>query len=529
MTLGPWARRLAAILAGVGAALAHPPLGLLPGLIGYAVLLWLLDTARDDRPKLSAFLMGWLAGTAYFAVGTWWIAEAFFVDIASHGWMAPFAVTFMAGGLGLFWGAAGAAYRAARPTGVLRLVLFATVLAVFEWLRGHVLTGFPWNLPGETWLAGSAMSQTASLVGAYGLTWITLAIAAAPAVIGEGRKGFVALGLSLVALSGLWLWGAAYRGPITPPPATAPMLRIVQPNLPQEAKYDPARFAAIVQQYIAFTAQPVRHGERTPDIIFWPEGAIPASANDYLAPGTWTAAAIAGAVTPDQTLVLGAYRVDRGPALPLYYNVLLALKRNGDAFTALATYDKYRLVPFGEYLPLEPLMTAIGFKKLVKVGDGFSIGPRPRPVTVGAVTMQPLICYEVLFPGFTREGAAASGRRAQLIVNLSNDAWFGSTSGPLQHLNLASYRAIEEGLPMVRATPTGVSAVIDAHGRIAPGQRLELGEAGVIDAPMPAALAPTLFAKWGDGPFWLFVALTTLAQVIVIVRKTATYRQKYSD
>ena len=142
----------------------------------------------------------------------------------------------------------------------------------------------------------------------------------------------------------------------------------------------------------------------------------------------------------------------------------------------MATYDKYRLVPFGEFLPLEPLMTRLGIKKLVRVGDGFSIGPRPRPVAVGPIILQPLICYEVLFPGFTREGAAASGRRAQLIVNLSNDAWFGSTSGPLQHLNLASYRAIEEGLPMVRATPTGVSAIIDAHGRIAPGQRLDHGD-----------------------------------------------------
>ena len=170
---------------------------------------------------------------------------------------------------------------------------------------------------------------------------------------------------------------------------------------------------------------------------------------------------------------------------------------------------------FGEYMPMDKVLGAIGFKKLVHVGgDGFTPGPAPRPLSVpGAPRMQPLICYESLFPGFARAGALASGLRADWIVNVSNDAWFGRTSGPWQHLNLASYRAIEEGLPIVRATPTGVSAVIDAYGRVLPGKLLPLGAFGVIDAPLPARLEQTPFGRSGDTAFWVMIGLSVVALV----------------
>lgn len=511
---GRWARRALALAAGLLAAVAHPPFGFLPGLLGYAALFWLVDTAGGARPRRSAFLMGWLAGTGYFALGTWWIAEAFFVDVTAHGWMAPFAVTFMASGLGLFWGAAGALYRALPAPGAGRVLVFAGCLSLAEFLRGHVLTGFPWNLPGETWAAGSAMSQGAALIGAYGMTVLTVALGAVIRVWDEGRSGRAMVAALAIAAVGLFAWGHN-RLATTPGPAPdAPILRVVQPNLPQEAKYDPARFSAIVDTYVRLTARPAAAGMRAPDIVFWPEGAIPAAANDYLAPGTWTAEVITGALRPGQTLVLGAYRVAPGPAGELYYNILLGLRREGAGLRTLAVYDKFRLVPFGEFLPLESVLAPIGIKKLVQVGDGFSVGPRPRPVSLGgSLLIQPLICYESLFPGFTREGALAAGQQARLMVNLSNDAWFGATSGPLQHLNLASYRAIEEGIPMVRATPTGVSAVIDAYGRVLPGARLTHGQEGVIDAPLPPLAAPTPFAKWGDITFWLLELGCVLALV----------------
>ncbi len=501
---GPWTLRGLALLAGLAAALAHPPFGVLPGLLGYAVLLWLVDEAPSWK---SAFLRGWLAGLAYFALGTWWIAEAFMVDAANQGWMAPFAVGLMASGIALFWGAAMAVYRLVKPRGLTRLLVFAGALAAFEWLRGHVLTGFPWNLVGETWRAGSAMSQTAALVGAYGLTWITLAIAAAPALLvtaPDQRRSRIAVGAALAVLVGLWGYGALALA-ARPPTATGPIVRLVQANVPQLAKYDAASFSDIVQRYVRGTAAPAA---KTPDIVIWSEGAVPAAIEDYLAEGTWTRAAIQDALRPGQVLIVGAYRQDG----PLYYNSLAVVRRTpeseGGGLTPIGLYDKYRLVPFGEFMPMDGLMSRLGFKKLVHVGDGFSVGPRPKPLApLGLPAFQPLICYESLYPGFTREGAARSGVTPRWIVNVSNDAWFGTTSGPLQHLNLASYRAIEEGLPMVRVTPTGVSALIDARGRVL--QSLGQGREGIIDARLPPPLSgQTLFRRLGD---WCFFALLLIS------------------
>ncbi len=509
-----WLARGLALLAGLGAALAHPPWGLLPGLLGYALLLYLLDNADPARPLRSAFLRGWLAGTAYFAVSLWWVAEAFMVDPA-QAWMAPFAVILLASGLGLFWGAAGLAYGALAAKGARRVLLFAGVFALFEWLRGHVLTGLPWDLPGETWKAGSAPSQAASLVGAYGLTWITLAACAAAAVIREGWRGRLATGLGLAAIAGLYLFGAVRLDQAPPTDPKAPTLRIIQADIKQADKYDEHAFASIVQRYVTLTRTPAAVA---PQIVIWPEGAIPADLDDYLGPGAWTADAIQGALAPGQTLIVGGYRTVRSPeanAPDLYFNSLYAVRRTSPGLAAIGRYDKYRLVPFGEFMPADKLASRIGFKQLVRVGDGFTPGPRPRPIAPpGVPAMQPLICYESLFPGFTREGQAAAGMRAAWIVNLSNDAWFGTTSGPWQHLNIASYRAIEEGLPMVRATPTGVSAVIDAFGRIAPGQALGQGVYGVIDARLPPALSPTVFNRIGDLPLLILVIFSFAGAVL---------------
>jgi apolipoprotein N-acyltransferase len=314
-----WRGRLLALAAGTGAALAHPPFGLLPGLRGYALILRLADDARLQR---SAFLRGWLAGCAYFAISMWWVAEAFFVDVR-QAWMAPFAVALLAGGLALFWGAAAAVYRRLASRGVLRVLVFAGVFAGVEWLRGHVLTGLPWNLPGETWRAGSAVSQFASVAGAYGLTWLTLAIAATAAVAREGRKGRIAVAVALTALVSLYAQGAWRLAHARAQAPAAPLVRIVQPDVRQEAKYDPALFARIVGKYVTLTRTP---SARTPDIVIWPEGAVPAAVNEYLAPGTWTLEAIGGALTPGQTLLVGAYRV----AGPTYYTSLVAVRATLD-------------------------------------------------------------------------------------------------------------------------------------------------------------------------------------------------------
>jgi len=525
-----WAPRGAAIAAGLAAAFAQPPFGFLPGLLGYAVMLWLCDRADPERPWRSAFFRGWLAGAAYFSVSTWWIGEAFFVDAANQGWMAPFAVASMAGGLALFWGAAAILYRTLAPRGALRLLVFAGALAGCEWLRGHVLTGFPWDLPGETWRAGSAPSQFACVVGAYGLTWITLAIAAAPGLGLRSRDAQVALGLAAAALAGLCGFGVwRLAGAKTHPAANAPVIRVVQPDTPELAQYDAAAFANVLKRNLDLTRQPAA---RLPSVIVWSEAGLPAALQDYLAPGTWTLAQIEAALQPGQTLITGGYRVqpaalgEYAPDGMVYHNSLVALSRTATGLTITGLYDKHRLVPFGEYLPFDRELAPLGVKQLVHLGEGFTPGPPPRPISPpGVPTVQPLICYESLFPGFTHEAAVRAGVRPGWIINVSDDAWFGVTSGPWQHLNLASYRAIEEGLPMVRATPTGISAVVDAYGRTLPGKRLGQGAYGVIDAALPPPLSVTTFEVCG-GMLFAAMVLISLASTLPFWHDRVTGRQR---
>ncbi len=506
-----WTQRLfrigVALAAGALAAFAQPPFSFWPGLVGYPLLLWLVDGIEGDKRMLRAFGFGWLAAFAYFLVGCWWVAEAFFVD-ARQAWMGPFAAALLPAGLGLFWGLACAIYRKIAPAHVGRVFVFAAVFALCEWLRGHILTGFPWNLPGETWTAGSAPSQLAAFIGAYGLTFVTLAaLCAFSPLMGPGnrkyRAGVAAIGT--VVLAAMFIVGTIrLAGAHVRPSAT--VVRIVQPDVPQESKWSKSAFAEIVRRYVNLTG---RMGEKDPDVVIWPEGALPASADDTLNPNEWVEPAIAHALAPNQTLLMGTYRgvpQKRGPEL--YYNSLIALHRGpGSTLNIVGVYDKHTLVPFGEYLPLEQILTPLGFKDLTHVGDSFSSGPRPKPLRIpGLPRVQPLICYESLFPGIADDG----GTRASWIVNISNDAWFGPTSGPLQHLNLASYRAIEQGLPMVRATPTGVSAMIDPWGRVMPGARLNPGESGVIDKELPLPASETLYAQLGDVFFWL-LAIAGLA------------------
>lgn len=507
--LTPWRVRGLALLAGLAAALAHPPFGILPGLLGYAVLMGLLDAVDGPRPLRSAFFRGWLTGLSYFGLSTWWIAEAFMVDAANQGWMAPFAVAAMAGGMALFWGLAAVLYRLIRAPGVRRVLVFAGAFAALEWTRGHILTGFPWNLPGETWKAGSAVSQFAAVVGAYGLTWITLVIAAAPAVWRDGKRGRIVVGLAAAGLAALYINGQLIRPIIYDTGGRGPTVRIVQADIPQESKWDAARFAQIVQAYVSLTARP--YAGKPADIVVWPEGALPLAINDYMVPGSWVRQAIIDALQPGQLMLIGGYRYEGTPDKPVYYNSLVALRRTADDVVVVGIYDKHRLVPFGEYLPADALMTKLGVKSMAHLGDGFATGPEPAPLRIAPdLLIQPLICYESLFP---RLAKPVPGVRA--IVNVSNDAWFGVTSGPLQHLNLASYRAIETGQPLIRATPTGVSALIDARGRILPGASLKLGESGVIDGKVSEVGSPTLFSKLGHWPFGLLLLVSLAAAIRV--------------
>ena len=515
-----WTARGLALVSGLAAGFAHPPFGILPGLLGYALMLVVCET-EGPRAWRSAFFRGWLTGVGYFAVGVWWITEPFMVDAREQGWMAPFALLLMCAGLAVFWGLAALAYRLARPKGFARVLVFAGCLAGFEWLRGHVFTGFPWDIPGETWRAGSAPSQMASVVGAYGLGWITIAIAAAPAILAGAstrREKTAVLAAAVLALGGLYGFGAARLNGATAASAAGPTIRVVQANIDQKDKWRPENLGLIFDTYVNLTRQ---SSAVRPDIVIWPEGALPVVIDDFLAPGSPYAPRLRDALEPGQTLFMGANRAEAGPAgVVRYYNSLIALRRDADAMRVSGVYDKYRLVPFGEYMPAGELAGKIGFRSLVHMADDFSAGPPPKPLApAGVPALQPLICYEALFPGFTRDAARRAGSRPAWILNVSNDSWFGATSGPWQHLNIASYRAIEEGLPIVRGTPTGVSAVIDAYGRSTPAARIGLGKMGVIDAALPPALGETPFGRVGDKALLLMLLASALAGLACRVRR----------
>ncbi|MBN8551559.1 MAG: apolipoprotein N-acyltransferase [Caulobacterales bacterium] len=489
-----------ALAAGIAAAVAHPPWSIWAGLAGYPLLMVLSDRAATLR---NGFWIGWIAGFGYFIVSCWWVAEAFLVN-PDQAWMAPLAGSLLPAGLALFWGGAIAAYKKlAAGRGVERVFVFTALFCLFEWLRGHVLTGLPWNPVGATWPAGSAPSQIAAYVGVYGLGVLTVLGISMPALLaGPGRwkvkAGYIVAGAVLIGT--LFIGGTA-RLSVAQVRLTPTTVRIVQPDVDQQSKWEPDQFEAVVRRYTNLSANP--SGPR-PDVVIWPEGALPITANDAFS--SWVGPSIDRALEPGQTLVAGFSRAEAGrDGEPRYFNSLFVLHDNGELRIS-AIYDKYRLVPFGEFLPLGGLMSVTGIRSLVHVPADFSAGPRPRPIEIpGAPRAQPLICYESLYPGFT----STVGGRPGWIVNISNDAWFGRTSGPRQHLNLAAYRAIETGLPMVRATPTGISALVDPWGRV--GSHLEPGESGVLDVRLPQPTAPTLYSKIGDSAFLIVVVFLLIS------------------
>lgn len=459
-----------AALTGALAALGQAPLGLWPvtviGLvIGSALILAATSPTR-------AALTGWALGLGYFAVTLSWIIEPFLVDIARHGWMAPFALVLMAGGMALFWGLGAGLARRVAPARLGWLAL-AAGLALAELLRGWIFGGFPWGGVGQVWI-DTPLAQWARLVGASGLsalTWLMTA-AAVPALTRPWRAALWA-----GACAGLGLGGAAL---LPGDPGTRDVtLRLVQPNAPQELKWDPEWVMTFFDRALELS----RH-DGSADLVIWPETTLPAPLGR--APDLEAEAARAAAPAP---LVAGVQRIEG----PTWRNALVAFAPDGSVEWV---YDKHHLVPFGEYVPLGNLAARFGIHGLAQQeGAGYAPGPGPMTHDLGAVgRVLPLICYEMIFQRDIR----GAEKRADWILQATNDAWFGTFSGPQQHLVQARFRAIEFGLPIARAANTGISAVIDARGRII--AQLALGETGALMAALPAPLAPPPYARLGDWP-----------------------------
>lgn len=481
-----WRRRIAAVILGSLAALALPPVYALPLLIpAFTGLMWLIGSSRSAR---SAFAAGWWFGIGHFVLGLYWIAEALLVDPQKFGWMVPFAIFGLSGALALFPALAAAATRRCGRAGVAGVLIFAAAWTGAEWLRGHILTGFPWNLIGYAWTTSDSMLQLAAVTGIYGLSLITVAAAAMPAVLAAPaamrppRQEWLAVAATAAALAAIWIAGTLRLSAAETKDVPGVRLRIVQPDIPQTEKWSPVRAEEHFERLLRLSTVPAK--EPVTDVI-WPETAVPfvlssdAARRDMIA-----AAAPRGGLVI--TGALGATQHAGGK--PKFWNSVFAIDAAG---RIVARYDKSHLVPFGEYMPLRRYLP------LDAVAAGpvdFSAGPGPQTLALpGLPAVSPLVCYEAIFPG----EVVASGARPAWLLNVTNDAWFGQSAGPYQHFAIARTRAVEEGLPLVRAANTGISAVVDPYGRVL--AQLGLGKQGVLDVALPVGLStPTVYARHGD-------------------------------
>ncbi len=514
-------RAILSLSAGLVGMLALPPLDLWPFLVpAFTVLVWLLDGALCGRSASSGRRMRagagvlFMFGLGWFGASVWWVGEAFLVDAERFLWLMLPAVIAMTLTLALFWALAGAVAGLLWPCGRGRqLFVLAAALALTEILRGHFLGGFPWNLPAHALNGMPLLLQAGRFAGIYGLGFLVVAWSALPALLADvrGSRGdrlrtaAIVLFTLLAALAfGAWRL-------LEPSAGTVVAVRVVQPNVDQREKWNPANREFIFRRLLALTGQAGHQGFQ-PRVIIWPESAVPFLLDE----NPQALEMIANVLKPGQVLLTGAIRraAPSGPDARRLYNSLLAIDDRG---RIMGRYDKRRLVPFGEYLPLAMVLEPLGIRRLVSLPGGFLEGQDESPMKLpGLPSAGGLICYEAIFPQLVTGG----GNTADWLVNVTNDAWFGRSSGPWQHLAAARLTAIVTGRPLVRAANTGISAVIDEKGRIL--KHLPLLREAVIDSHLMVATARPFASLPSDGTiFFLSLLVLFLAGKVVPNRRDA--------
>ena len=529
----PWQRRGLAFLAGALATLGHAPFQLtLLFVVAIVALVWLLDAAATKpKRRWSAFVTGWFFGLGHFNTGLYWVSSAFMVDTDSFGplWGIP-ATIALAGGLALFWGLGCALAAFCWTRDWRRIAVFAVGAFVSEWLRGNIFTGFPWILPGYVWTPGEPVSQLAAILGIYGLTLLTLLAAAAPATIADrdasaGRR-FAPTLVAALAVGMIWGWGAQRiaRAPVDQPGAQ-PVVRVADSGISQAEKWRYRRDQEwrVLQHYIDASGAPE---ESRASIVIWPEGAIP-TLNFFALDNPEFLAAV-GQALGDRALVTGLTRCEPRPACDAFwrgevnvealqlFNSAAVIDGVSGAPRLAQRYDKHHLVPFGEYMPPPILAIANQFNiaPLQQIGAGFRAGPPPtRLIIPEAPPAVVMICYEAIFPDAIPRGEGRPG----WIISVTNDAWFGDGTGPHQHFAMARYRAIEEGLPMARAASGGVSAIVDAYGRVVRSTQRQ----GGVEAQLPPALPELALANWRNLLLLILVILISGLRFLPIQLRAA--------
>jgi len=510
-------RRIAiAFVVGVTGVLAIEPFSIWPVMfVSFTLLTLLIDGAAATRGRgiWPSFVIGWWFGFGYFVAGWYWTGYAFLVDAKTFGWLLPIAVLGLPAAMAIYTGLGVALARLLWTPGASRVLTLAAALTVSEWLRGHLFTGFPWNAYGYALTSALPLAQGSALVGLWGMTFTAVAVFASPAVLVDERKTTsqawrapACAALVLVALAA-YGWTRLATTPQTF--VEGVHLRIMQPNLRQDEKFNYNAKADVMARYLALSDRstgPQTSGIADVTHLIWPESAFPF----FLNREPDAMAQIANLLPEGTVLITGAARPgEPGPngRITRAYNSVYVISHDG---TILSVYDKVHLVPFGEYLPFQDFLERIGLMQLTKVQGGFIPGDRHRPIPIPrAPHFLPLVCYEIIFPG---EVVPRGDERPAWLVNVTNDGWFGISTGPYQHLQQARVRAIEEGLPLVRAANTGISMVSDPLGRVI--SSLPLGVEGVLDSALPTAIEPTLYARIGDYPTWAAIALVFAATLL---------------
>jgi apolipoprotein N-acyltransferase len=480
-----WRRRLVLAALGAGAALALPPIYFLP-MLGLSFMgLWVI--LGRMRCRKGAFAAGWWFGFGYFTLGLYWISHALLIDVARFVWFIPFSLFGLPLVLALFTGAATLLSWHIRRRGMGGALSLAACWVLFEWLRSFLFTGFPWNLIASVWVPVEPLLQADAWLGPYGLGFLTvLAAACWPLLLPAHQLSDRRLAsLPWLALLCLGIAGLVRLQGASTEMVEGVRLRLVQPNIAQNLKWRPdlryQHLLKLIELSRADTAQAPTH-------VIWAETAVP-----YLLDHDVQARlAVAKAVPENGLVITGAARTT-APGIEPYqvWNSLEAIDGDG---VIRAVFDKFHLVPFGEYMPMKSVLP---LKKITEGSTDFSPGPGPLTIDLpGLPPVGPLICYEVIFP---RE-VADPERRPEWLLNLTNDSWYGYSTGPFQHFAAARMRAVEEGLPLVRVANGGISGIIDAHGRVV--AQLDLLSEGVLDGALPKALNnPTFYGALGNGPF----------------------------
>lgn len=509
-------RYIALFIIGALAALALPPFKVLPlFFIGIAALVWFLDGVETQSGwrKLfgPAFWIGWAFGFGYFTVSLHWLGAAFFVDGDLFLWALPIGILGLPAFLAIFWAFGTAFAHLFWSDYAQRIFALAAFIALFEFLRGIVLTGLPFNVPGYVLTAHPYLMQSTAYLGVHGLSFIALLVGASLALwvtplAGDRAKYLpviALLGLGIMAGLGAWRY---HQAPFEPRPDVR--LRLVQPNIPQNQKWDPQYKDAIFNSLLGLSQtriDPNDPGLISTTHLIWPESAFPF----YVAEEPEALARIARMLPQDTLLLTGAARrnYDLGGFSDQnneVFNSILAINDQGEI---IASYDKRRLVPFGEYLPLKSLLTQLGLRKFVAAADSFVKGKETglafAPQNTPAIL--PLICYEVIFSGALGQKA----ENAEWILNLTNDAWFQGTIGPAQHAHHARVRAVEQGLPLVRVANTGHTFVTDPIGRITTQIPVDTPDLALAQIPYP--LEKTIFSQYTYLLFYLIIGASIFA------------------